>query len=537
MRLINVLPTNLIHVKSSNVIEKDTWNHITFSYNGSAKSSGIRIFINGKEANLDVKMDNLYKSIHPIPVGKKSQTGFPLNVRKKDIRPLRVGRSGMYHSGDKGLFSGKIDDIYLFSKDMTNLESLSLFNSYDISKRNVNETVIKNHWIESDYKILRNKAKLSTLRKNWLKIMEPVIEVMVMEEMKKPRDNYLLNRGSYLEPSYKVGTDVPENLPKMDSSLPKNRLGLAKWLFSNENPLTSRVTVNRYWQMIFGFGLVRTPEDFGVQGMLPSHPELLDWLSIYLINNNWNIKKLIKLMVMSHVYQQKSSSNDKLNEIDPNNFFLARSNSYKLPAEIIRDNALASSGLLVKKVGGPSVKPYQPDGLWLEKNSFSADLYNYKKNSGDSLYRRGMYTFIKRTSPPPSMIALDGTSREVCTVRREKTNTPLQALVLMNDPQFFEASRILAERIQKEGGENYLDQIKYGFRLAISRNPKDEELKLLKELYESQLKFYKSNPKMTNQILKVGDKKFDRSLNKYRTAALTMVSNTILNHDETYLKR
>ena len=367
--------------------------------------------------------------------------------------------------------------------------------------------------------------------------MEPVIEVMVMEEMKKPRDNYLLNRGSYLEPSHKVGTDVPENLPKMDSSLPKNRLGLAKWLFSNENPLTSRVTVNRYWQMIFGFGLVRTPEDFGVQGMLPSHPELLDWLSIYLINNNWNIKKLIKLMVMSHVYQQKSNSNDKLNEIDPNNFFLARSNSYKLPAEIIRDNALASSGLLVKKVGGPSVKPYQPDGLWLEKNSFSADLYNYKKNSGDSLYRRGMYTFIKRTSPPPSMIALDGTSREVCTVRREKTNTPLQALVLMNDPQFFEASRILAERIQKEGGENYLDQIKYGFRLAISRNPKDEELKILKELYESQLKFYKSNPKMTNQILKVGDKKFDRSLNKYRTAALTMVSNTILNHDETYLKR
>jgi len=537
MRLINVLPTNLIHVKSSNVIEKDTWNHVTFSYNGSAKSSGIRIFINGKEANLEIKMDNLYKSIHPIPVGKKSQTGFPLNVRKKDIRPLRVGRSGMYHSGDKGLFSGKIDDIYLFSKDLTNFESLSLFNSYDISKINVDQNIIKNHWIESDYKILRNKAKLSTLRKNWLKIMEPVIEVMVMEEMKKPRDNYLLNRGSYLEPSYKVGIDVPENLPKMDSSLPKNRLGLAKWLFSNENPLTSRVTVNRYWQMIFGFGLVRTPEDFGVQGMLPSHPELLDWLSIYLINNNWNIKKLIKLMVMSHVYQQKSNSNDKLNEIDPNNFFLARSNSYKLPAEIIRDNALASSGLLVKKVGGPSVKPYQPDGLWLEKNSFSADLYNYKKNSGDSLYRRGMYTFMKRTSPPPSMIALDGTSREVCTVRREKTNTPLQALVLMNDPQFFEASRILAERIQKEGGENYLDQIKYGFRLAISRNPKDEELKLLKELYESQLKFYKSNPKMTNQILKVGDKKFDRSLNKYRTAALTMVSNTILNHDETYLKR
>ena len=263
----------------------------------------------------------------------------------------------------------------------------------------------------------------------------------------------------------------------MDSSLPKNRLGLAKWLFSNENPLTSRVTVNRYWQMIFGYGLVRTPEDFGVQGMLPSHPELLDWLSIYLIENNWDIKKLIKLMVMSHVYQQKSNSNDKLNEIDPNNFFLARSNSYKLPAEIIRDNALSASGLLVKKVGGPSVKPYQPEGLWLEKNSFSADLYNYKKNSGDSLYRRGMYTFIKRTSPPPSMIALDGTSREVCTVRREKTNTPLQALVLMNDPQFFEASRIFAELMIKSK-DTLEEQIGHGFRLATSRHPKDEELEI-----------------------------------------------------------
>jgi hypothetical protein len=289
--------------------------------------------------------------------------------------------------------------------------------------------------------------------------------------------------------------------------------------------------------MIFGYGLVRTPEDFGVQGMLPTHPELLDWMSIYLIENNWNIKKLLKLMVMSYTYQQKSSWTNKLKELDPDNFYLARSNSYKLPAEIIRDNALASSGLLVKKVGGPSVKPYQPDGLWIEKNSFSADLYNYKKNSGDSLYRRGIYTFIKRTSPPPSMIALDATSREVCTVKREKTNTPLQALVLMNDPQFFEASRALAERVQKEGGKSISDQIAYGFKLAISRNPKKEELNLLKDLYNSQLKYYQSNPKQAYRVLNVGDSKFDRSLSRSKTAALTMVSNTILNHDETYLKR
>ena len=537
MRLINVLPTNLIHVKSTEVLKKDVWTHVTFSYDGSSSANGIIIYIDGKKSNLEIKVNNLYKSIHPVPVGKKSESGFPLNIRKKDKRPLRVGRSGMYHSGDKGLFSGKIDDIFLFSKDLTSLESYSIYNSYNISKIKTNDNILKNHWIETDVNILKNKKKLSDLREKWLKIMEPVIEVMVMEEMNKTRDNYLLNRGSYMEPSYKVGIGVPENLPQLDSDLPKNRLGLAKWLFSDENPLTSRVTVNRYWQMIFGYGLVRTPEDFGVQGMLPTHPELLDWMSIYLIENNWDIKKLLKLMVMSYTYQQKSSWTNELKESDPDNFYLARSNSYKLPAEIIRDNALASSGLLVKKVGGPSVKPYQPDGLWIEKNSFSADLYNYKKNSGDSLYRRGIYTFIKRTSPPPSMIALDATSREVCTVKREKTNTPLQALVLMNDPQFFEASRALAERVQKEGGKSISDQIAYGFKLAISRNPKKEELNLLEDLYNSQLKYYKSNPKQAYRVLNVGDSKFDRSLSRSKTAALTMVSNTILNHDETYLKR
>ena len=537
MRLINVLPTNLIHVKSTEVVKKDVWTHVTFSYDGSSSANGIIIYIDGKKSNLEIKVNNLYKSIHPVPVGKKSESGFPLNIRKKDKRPLRVGRSGMYHSGDKGLFSGKIDDIFLFSKDLTSLESYSIYNSYNISKIKTNDNILKNHWIETDVNIVKNKKKLSDLREKWLKIMEPVIEVMVMEEMNKSRDNYLLNRGSYMEPSYKVGIGVPENLPQLDSDLPKNRLGLAKWLFSDENPLTSRVTVNRYWQMIFGYGLVRTPEDFGVQGMLPTHPELLDWMSIYLIENNWDIKKLLKLMVMSYTYQQKSSWTNELKELDPDNFYLARSNSYKLPAEIIRDNALASSGLLVKKVGGPSVKPYQPDGLWIEKNSFSADLYNYKKNSGDSLYRRGIYTFIKRTSPPPSMIALDATSREVCTVKREKTNTPLQALVLMNDPQFFEASRALAERVQKEGGKSIADQIAYGFKLAISRNPKKEELNLLKDLYNSQLKYYQSNPKQAYRVLNVGDSKFDRSLSRSKTAALTMVSNTILNHDETYLKR
>jgi hypothetical protein len=240
---------------------------------------------------------------------------------------------------------------------------------------------------------------------------------------------------------------------------------------------------------------------------------------------------------MSHSYRQSSIVTKKMKEIDPDNLLLARSGSYRLPGEIIRDNALAVSGLLVKDIGGKSVKPYQPDGLWIEKSNFSIKLLNYKKTEGDSLYRRSLYTFIRRTSPPPSMNAFDATSREICTIKREITNTPLQALVLLNDPQFFEASRVLAERIQKEGGDTTLDQISYGFKLSTSRNPKPEELNLFHEFYNSQLKYYKSNPNEAMKVLSVGDSKFDRSLNRYKTAALTMVSNTILNHDETYMKR
>ena len=226
---------------------------------------------------------------------------------------------------------------------------------------------------------------------------------MVMEDMKEPRQSYLYDRGLYTNKSYEVFANTPSVLPKFSEDLPKNRLGLAKWLFEDKNPLTSRVTANRYWQMIFGRGLVSTPNDFGVQGQLPSHPELLDWLALD-FSENWNIKRLIKQMVMSKTYQQKSLVTEKLLKKDPNNILLARSNSYRLPAEIIRDNALKLSGLLNTKFGGPSVKPYQPKGLWKEKNNFSVPLLEYEESKGEDLYRRGIYTFIKRTSPPMTAI-------------------------------------------------------------------------------------------------------------------------------------
>ena len=232
-----------------------------------------------------------------------------------------------------------------------------------------------------------------------------------MEEMLKPRKTFLYNRGNYNEPFKVVKTNTPEILPKMKDEFQKNRLGLARWLFQSDNPLTSRVAVNRYWQLIFGNGLVSTPTDFGVQGSLPSHPELLDWLSLYFIDKNWNIRDLIKIIVSSRTYKQKSLFGKEKNLIDPNNIYLSRASSHRLPAEMIRDNALALSGLLSKKVGGPSVKPYQPKGLWKEKNTFSLRLLEYKESQGEDLYRRGMYTFIKRGSPPPSLITFDATSR------------------------------------------------------------------------------------------------------------------------------
>lgn len=255
------------------------------------------------------------------------------------------------------------------------------------------------------------------------------------------------------------------------------------------------------------------------------------------MESGWNIKALLKTMVMSHTYRQSSQASPEMREKDPNNTYLARSNSYRLPAEMIRDNALAASGLLVHQVGGESVKPYQPGKLWIEKNSFSHKLLNYIESQGDSLYRRGLYTFIRRTSPHPAMTAFDAPNREVCTVQRENTNTPLQALVLMNDTQFVEASKILAARMQKEGGNSLDEQIAYGFRLAVSRYPKEEEKAILKEIYTAQKNRFKKAPKEASQLLSVGKKEIDNTLDKIKTAALTMVANTMLNHDEAYMKR
>ena len=525
-RLINIAPGNMVHIKTKQTIPVEQWKHLAFSYNGSGKADGIKLFIDGKEVAIENLIDNLYKSIKPV-----SASGM-----KIEDRPILVGKSYEGSTGDNGTFSGSMDDLVFFDKKLSALELDLIYKSYQSQKTLPDQNLVKQHLIENHPKTVDLEKQLKNTRKQWLKTFSPVLEIMVMEELPQSRKTYLYSRGNYDEPAYEVNAAVPEKLPSMDPELPKNRLGLAKWLFDQKNPLTARVAVNRYWQMIFGRGLVQTSTDFGVQGALPSHPDLLDALALEFMESSWDIKQLIKKMVLSKTYRQTSKASPELLEKDPKNIFLARSNRYRLPAEMIRDNALATSGLLVNQIGGESVKPYQPEGLWKEKSTFSLRLYDYKTTKGDSLYRRSLYTFIRRTSPPPSMIAFDATSREICTVQRENTSTPLQALVLLNDIQFFEASRVLAERIQREAGTKIEDQIKYGFRLATSRHPSDEEIAILKDLYNTQLTFYQKDARAARKTIRVGEKAVDPKFNPVKTAALTMVANTLLNHNETFVK-
>ena len=525
-RLIHSLPHNYIHVKSKDSIKLNEWKHVAFSYDGSGKAKGLSLFINGKKAEVKVAYDNLYKSIKTVRSA----------VHTVYTQPVKVAKSYRSFTGENGIFKGAIDDIRIYSKALTLLE-VGLLAEIDNPTKPPEKELVIEYKINQSPKVQQLENELKALRDDWLALMMPVMEVMVMEEMPLNRQAYAYNRGDYTQPMYEVEANTPEILPAFSDEYPKNRLGLSHWLFSEDNPLTARVTVNRYWQMLFGKGLVTTPQDFGVQGALPTHPELIDWLAVDFMESGWDVKALLKTMVMSHSYRQSSQVSPKMREKDPNNTYLARSNSYRLPAEMIRDNALAASGLLVQQVGGESVRPYQPGKLWIEKNSFSHKLLNYKESEGDSLYRRGLYTFIRRTSPHPSMTAFDAPNREVCIVQRENTNTPLQALVLMNDTQYVEASKILASRMQMEGGKTLDEQIAYGFRLAVSRYPKEEEKAILKEIFMTEQNRFKETPKEASRLLSVGKKEVDNTLDKSKTAALTMVANTMLNHDEAYMKR
>lgn len=358
------------------------------------------------------------------------------------------------------------------------------------------------------------------------------IQLMVMKEMEKPRQAHILNRGAYDQPTTPVFPNTPESVLAFNENFAPNRKGLAKWLFDDKHPLTARVAVNRLWQQLFGTGIVASSDDFGNQGALPSHPELLDYLAVKFKEDDWDIKSILKYIAQSSTYQQSAKVSEELLELDPENILLARASRLRLSAEMIRDHALAASGLISETIGGPSVKPYQPEGLWAETiGGGGGSLTKYIPDEGFKLYRRSLYTFWKRTVPPPSMMTFDATTRDLCTVKRQRTSTPLQALVLMNDPQIIEASRLLAQNVieKKDSPEQRIASI---FELVTSRKPNDAEVQSLIQYLEEELNYFSEDPEKAEAYLAIGEFHIPFEIEKSEMAAYAMVASAIFNLDE-----
>ncbi len=531
VKIVHSLSHNYIHTRSKIPIDTGDWVQLFLTYDGSAEGGGIQIYHNGLPLELDILYDRLYKSI--LPAKGRAYEPEP----QRSIR-VGIGSKYLFTETDDGVFDGGIDQIRIYRSWLSALEVSAIFqedNGSSIPLSDFKRSHLEKHYLHRLSRKHRDKlALLMALRKSKLSHIDTIQELMVMEEMPEPRLTYVLDRGQYNRPLKQVFPNTPDFLPPYPEHEAKNRLGLARWLFSQDHPLTARVTVNRYWQMIFGRGLVDTPHDFGSQGELPTHPGLLDWLAIEFIESNWDLKALLRLMVTSATYRQSSQFSDQR---DLENTFWSRGPSHRLSYEMIRDNALAASGLLHRKIGGPSVKPYQPEGLWKEKNEFSGFLRTYQHDQGNKLYRRSLYTFIRRTSPPPAMATFDVPDRDVCSVKRENTSTPLQALILLNDPQFAEAMRVLAERIQKEATKSISDQVHLAFRLLCGRPASVEEESQLLHQFEDSLDKFQQQPKAALEVLAVGEFPRDKNLDAATTAALTLVAQTILNFDETYMKR
>ncbi|MEM9327958.1 MAG: DUF1553 domain-containing protein [Bacteroidota bacterium] len=519
-RLISILPHNYLHVQSKGKVKVNEWVHLMVSYDGSMSSEGVSLFINGEEQSKYVIFDQLYKSIIPTTMS-----------RGRNDRGLRMGTSYRAFTGDDGVFQGSLDEVAVYDQAITAVNANRLM---ELSKEGQLPTAI----LPNSAELQMAQKKVLDLRREKLSTTDTIPELMVMQDMAEPRPTYVLERGEYDKPTTEVQAGTVEKVLPFADEYPPNRLGLSQWLFDQRNPLTARVAVNRYWQMIFGQGIVTTANDFGSQGALPTHPRLLDWLAAEFVESGWDTRHLLKLMVMSATYQQSSKVTKDLLEKDAANTWLARGPSYRWQAEFIRDNALAASGLLNHSVGGPSAKPYQPEGLWIELGNFSHFLRNYKQDRNENQYRRSMYTFVRRTSPPPNMTIFDAPNREVCTITRERTNTPLQALVLLNDPQFVEASKALAYRLTQDGGDSVAQQIETGFKLVLSRPPSGEEQEIMEALYEEQVIAFERQQTEAQDLLAVGDFAIDLDhVDPVRLAALTVVSNTLLNMDEAYMKR
>jgi hypothetical protein len=394
----------------------------------------------------------------------------------------------------------------------------------------------------ADHPVKRAAAALAAAKKQRADYEQSLPSVMVMKEKPAPREAFVLNRGEYDRPTDGVGRHLPAALPPLPAGAPQNRLGLAQWLVSGDHPLTARVWINREWERIFGTGIVKTSENFGSQAEWPVHAELLDWLAVEFVSPTvlpavdgkaaqaWDMKAMIKFLVMSRAYRQSSSVTPELVERDPENRLLARGPRFRLRGELVRDQALAVAGLMAPKVGGPSVRPYMPEGVWDETSRYG-DLRGYKADTGEGLYRRSFYTIWKRTGAPPTMLLFDAPNRETCTPKRSRTNTPLQALALMNEVTFVEASRALAERMMREGGKTPEERLTTGYRLATSRRPDSETLLFLRDGFGSRLAEFQSQPEAAKVLISHGASKPDPSLDTAELAAYTVSANILLNLD------
>ena len=509
-----------IRLETKAPVKLHEWQNVVVTYDGKRKASGIHVYIDGVDQPTDVLFDQLNE---------------PFHVNEKI--PIRVGAAG------GKFFEGGIRDFRIYGRALTSQEAAAVSVSQTLPEiAALPKTARTSPQLQKMELAFLATGASPTLKTAYTQVRDAHTErnrfydsiptVMVMEDSAMPRESFLLERGAYDKHGERVTPGVPASLPQPPANWPANRLSLARWIVDRSNPLTARVAVNRYWQSYFGFGIVKTVDDFGSQGEWPVHPELLDWLAVEFMDSGWNVKAMQRTIVTSATYRQSSKITPELLQKDPDNRLLARGPRIRLGPEVIRDSALEAAGLLVEKVGGPSVKPYQPPGLWQEL----AGGDGYVQDKGPGLYRRSLYTYWKRTVTPPFMANFDSPNREVCTVYENRTNTPLQALDLMNDVTFLEASRKLAERMMEEGGSSPVNRIDYGFELLLARAPRTAERQVLLDTFNNFDAKYRTDPKAAESYLSYGEAEHNKRLNTADLAAYSTVASLIFNLDEAVTK-
>ena len=524
VHIVNTWPGDALKVSTTDEAGKpDQWRHVTVTYDGSGKAKGVMIYVNGRLRKLRVENDKL-------------KGGIRTKV------PLMVGR----RSNGGEVFTGAVQDVRLYSSVLSAKQVLAISELPDLrvilakaaDKRTPEEKQrLLTFFAAGDPQSNELQTKVATLETERTEIQKrsPVTHVQMEKAGSQPMAR-LLNRGQYDQPKEELKPGVITALHPMPEGAPSNRLGLAQWLVAKENPLTARVTVNRFWQELFGTGLVKSADDFGIMSDPPSHPALLDWLAVDFRDGGWDVKRLMRLLVTSETYKQSAVVTKEMIERDPDNRLLARGPRFRMDAEMLRDYALAAGGLLSPKIGGPSVRPYQPPGVWEAVAMPGSDTGAYKRDTGESLYRRGLYTFWKRSAPPASLEVFNAPSRESCTVRRERTNTPLQALVTLNDPQFVEAARNLAQAALKATPNDANATLDFIVRRVLCRPLRPAEIPVLEASRAALFTHYSQLPEDVTSLLTFGESKPDPAIPPPQLAAWTMVASQLLNLDETLNK-